>query len=128
MNIPEWVKEGQRMVMRRSGFGRSTYGEVRMITKVYKNGNFILEGSTQQWRPWGTSASKTGQADRWSRDSCVPYTDEIREEVLRHQAIDRAKAAIRLEAERLDKLWRGGSDDEILAGVQILSKVEGLAP
>lgn len=35
------------------------------IGKVYKNGNFVLDGERQQWAPYGRTAHMTGTV--WSR-------------------------------------------------------------
>jgi hypothetical protein len=48
------------------------------IEKVYRNGNFILKGSKQQWKPYGWSrsyAKETGQS-LWGGATVYPKTPE----------------------------------------------------
>lgn len=117
----DWVKAGQTVVMRHSGFG-GQYGQTHKIDKVYKNGNFTLEGSKDQWRPWAGGAMRTGDTSRFHRQSCVPLTDEVAAEVASSQALSKAKAVIRAEAERLDKLWRLGDDAEIHSNARLIAE------
>jgi len=63
----------------------------KKVAKVHANGNFTLEGSSQQWRPFGRfdgkySANKTGQRDLYSRQSLY-----LLSEVKRDIAKDRAQ-------------------------------------
>jgi hypothetical protein len=45
------------------------------IEKTYKNGNFTLEGSPQQWRPFTGWASKTG-GSAYSGEKCEIWAEK----------------------------------------------------
>ena len=59
-------------------------GEQRLrkgkITKVYKNGNFVIDGDKQQYRPHMDTATRTG-SDRWNRASVYLWTDSHDDEL-----------------------------------------------
>lgn len=118
--IPDWVKVGQEVALRQGGWGRTYNGRTDKIAKVHKNGNFVLESDArQQWRPWRDGASKTGDA-RWSRERCVPITPEVRAELDAENRLYAAKQVVQAEADRLDKLARGGGADEIVAAADAI--------
>jgi hypothetical protein len=113
--IPEWVRVGAEVVPVRRGFGRSQYDKPERIAKVYKNGNFVLEGHTEQWRPRGDIASRAGDKS-WTSSSCCPLTDELRAEIVHESKVRAAQKLISDEAERLAKLSRSTfADVELLA-------------
>lgn len=48
----------------------------KKIAKVYANGNFILEGGKQQWKPsYGETAHETGRGSVWSRTVVYAKTE-----------------------------------------------------
>lgn len=75
----------------------------RVVAKVYKNGNFVLEGFDQQWRP-GFSAGTARQAgdQGWRGNSLEVWSDkhdEMQARAARHDqwrdAVDKiAKAKV----------------------------------
>ena len=104
---------GARVAIRDGHRDEASYREGR-VAKVYKNGNFILEGdaSKQQWSPSYSmdrpSAYKTGR-DAWSRGYLYLWTAEmdaeIREAISRRKLKDRwLKSRERLERLPLDDL------------------------
>ncbi len=112
----DWVQPGADVVFR--GWGHR-FGRVAKIEKVYKNGNFTIEGNAQQYRPNREYANETGGRG-YHRDSLYPLTDEIKREVAREQSIRAAQKIVRDEGERLDKLARTESD-ELLAEAEAIS-------
>jgi hypothetical protein len=119
---PEWVREGQEVVRRASGFNGYSYGSTHTIAKVYKNGNFIVAGIDGQWRAWDAAAHLTGNAGRLSRQSIVPLIDETRAEIIGEQKYATAKRLLFDEAKRLETLARSNDRDAIIAAGEVLAK------
>lgn len=115
-----WIV-GAEVVERSFGYGATRFGLRKKIGKVYANGNFVLEGEKQQWRPWAGTASKTGDR-QWVRVSLALVTPEIEDEIAQASRVQIARAAVIAEYERLQKIVRGSDDDEILAAYAALSK------
>jgi len=72
-----WAQPGVTVIPRHS---HTRWGKECKIAKVYKNGNFVLEGGVQQYRPWheGT-AHRTGGG--YSSTTLYHLTDELREKI-----------------------------------------------
>lgn len=91
---------GTEVVQRRQS---GMYGKIVKVAKVYKNGNFTITGSTQQFRfpgITGTTASATGT----SFDSVELVTDENRPVIEKHHAFARSRFIIKAEIDRLNAL------------------------
>lgn len=73
-------------IRRRSGFSGYDYKE-GFVGKVYKNGNFVLRGDTQQWRPSysGKLARKTGDSS-WHPAVAILWDAEADKEIQEHTA------------------------------------------
>lgn len=56
-----------------------TYRKAR-IANVYKNGNFLIEGSPQQWKPGNGKAYRTGERG-YIYDHIEPLSHQLEEEV-----------------------------------------------
>jgi hypothetical protein len=80
------------------------------IVKVYKNGNFVLEGDKQQYKPAGSGlgntqyAHKAGKRDGWSSYSYLLYTDALRAEVTAQAAKDKRAREVRNMIEEIRTL------------------------
>lgn len=115
--MSQWI-EGAEVIERTSTWGPTyRYGHPTRIAKVYKNGNFVLDGSSQQWSPRSDYASKTGEQRSYgsSFNSLVLLTSEIREDIARSAAYEAAFGVVKKEAERLDRVRRGKDVDATLA-------------
>ena len=90
-------------------------GKELKIAKVRKNGNIALKGNPQQYRPYQTHASATGNS--WSVKAVYADTPENRAKAERVVALAKAQNIVRIEAERIANLWREGSrsHDAIIA-------------
>lgn len=67
-----WVQPGAQVV--EVGSNRA-FGKIHTIAKVHKNGNFTVNGSTQQFKPWNDgSALQTG--DSWVGRKTLRYVDD----------------------------------------------------
>lgn len=107
-------------------------GKPAKIGKVYKNGNFVLEGDKQrqQYRPWRDRASRTGDgwSRAWHRDTNLyPDTPENRERFARARKVKVAHGKVFKEAKRLDKIARGSDYDAILAEASRLAAAPDMA-
>lgn len=115
--VPEWVKPGVEMIERHNGWSGVSYGSRFRIAKVHANGNFKVEGSDQQWRPWGDGeAWRTGSDYRGS--ALVRVTEALESEIAHSKRLSAARRVIADEAKRLDGLSRlrsGNSDEEVIA-------------
>jgi hypothetical protein len=107
----DWVKPGAEVIFRSSGWG-NRFGRTAKIDKVYKTGNFTVEGDKQQYRPMRDYARASGRR-AYHSDSLYPLTDEVRQEVIRERRMREAKTIVAAESERLDKLSRSESDELI---------------
>lgn len=120
-SIPVWVEIGAEMVEVYSGsFGRRRYGATRKIAKVLKTGNFKIEGSDQQYRPWGTytRAFRAGNG-HYGSSSLSLLTDELIAEMAAEAQFLRARKIVESEIKRLENLSRGPDEDMIAAAAQI---------
>lgn len=113
-----------------SGFGGERFRRRDKVAKVYASGNVILESDPkQQYRPsYSGHYTQTGDHSRGWRDYIRPVTPELLTEIERAAAVDAAKQALNIEAERLHKLSRRDSvDDDALAEcarLGLLAKVQ----
>lgn len=56
----------------------------RVVSKVHKTGNFLLEGSDEQWRAFtDKSAMRTGKRAIWDRESIQVWSAEHDEMLVR---------------------------------------------
>lgn len=120
--IPEWVKPGTEVVIVNSGGWGKRYRRITKIDKVYKTGRFIIDGESQQWRPWNDYACQTGSS-YYSSTRCEPITDEVRAEMDREKRVYAARTVVREESERLEKLSRGDSDELLAEADRIRSLI-----
>lgn len=72
------------------------------VEKAYKNGNFTLRGSKQQWKPWNSSfgnqkwsARQTGDGQRLSRRRLTIWDEDTDKEIV-----------ARVEATKARERWR----------------------
>lgn len=91
---------GTKVVIRTaSSWGDPSYSAAITVAKVYKSGNLVLEGSTQQWKPRSTFgelvAWPTG-ADMWDRRAVILLNDKTRAEI----------AEVRARSKRADRLHK----------------------
>jgi hypothetical protein len=103
-----------------------TYGAVKKIDKVYKNGNFIVEGSAQQWAPVNSHASRTGRDGYYSstRTNLVPLTDAVRADIAQAKAYQAAVKVLNDEIERLQELARSRDVDATIAEATAINAAE----
>lgn len=119
--VPAWVQVGAEVIEVYSGsFGRRRYGATRKIAKVLKTGNFKIEDSDQQYRPWSTytRAFRTGNG-RYGSSSLSLLTDELTAEMAAEAQFLRARKIVESEIKRLENLSRGPDEDMIAAAAQI---------
>lgn len=108
MSETSWVAVGADVMEVSSGFGSATYGRVLKIAKVYKNGNFVVDGSDQQWKLYsGGYAKETGRTYR--RACLYPVTPALMAEKAEAELAREARYWLR---EFADKLQRSAHDDE----------------
>ncbi len=118
----DWVQPGAEVIFRSSGWGHR-FGRVAKIEKVYKNGNFTIEGNAQQYRPVHDYAYETGGRG-YHRDSLYPLTDEIKRDVAREQSIRAAQKIVHDEAERPGKLARTEWDELLVEAEAIRARAK----
>jgi hypothetical protein len=100
MGQQNWVQPGVEVMEVRSGW-ETGYGRIQKIAKVYANGNFLVEGSPQQWRPWGDwTARKTGEHG-WHFAYLHLVTPKLLAERDRARLVAKARQTIRAELDRL---------------------------
>lgn len=118
----DWVNVGQEVVLRSVGFGHGAWGRVTRIAKVYKTGNFVLDGIDGQWRALGDKAARTGEGYRYNRQICRPLTGEVKAEIARDRRLASARKVVAKEAARLEKLSRTWDDEVIAEAAAILAR------
>ena len=87
---------GDEVVFVSTHWGRRL-GLRKKVAKVYKNGNFLLEGSPdKQWRPnsWKGSASRAGQRNYHIHEHLEKWDEEKHGNELKRVARQREDAAI----------------------------------
>lgn len=104
-------KPGTRVAIRTScyGNGEHSYREA-FVDRVYKNGRFLLRGSTQQWRTnrsymrdqW--EAYRTGDR-RWDRDSVILWDEKNGAEIEASRARDKLWDRARKIKDRVER-WK----------------------
>lgn len=119
--MSDWVKVGAEVVTRYSGLGRKDFGPIQKISKVYKTGNFLLEGSPDQWRPASDRAYRTG-GYRYGGSCIYPLNEETRREMDRHNQVRAAQKVVYEESQRLARLAREDGDDLLAAADQITAR------
>ncbi len=100
------------------------------VAKVYKNGNFIVEGSSQQYRPRpdGKSARETG-AGSYSRPSVEKITPGLLAQVAQTELNNRGKSLADMAIAPLSKLR--GCDltaDHIADLERVVALAKGIKP
>lgn len=117
---PEWAQVGAEMIERTRGWGR-TYGSktVRIAARL-KNGNIRLEGSSSQWRCTHDGGASEAGGHGYHRTSYVLLTPAVRAKADQERGVEIAKRKVQAEADRLEKIWRRGDDEAILAAAAAL--------
>ena len=111
----DWAKPGVEVVEVGNRFTTRKYGSVHRIGKVYKNGNFVLEGSSDQWRPWsGGSAQRTGEQG-WNRSAVRLVTDEVRQEMARDLELAKARSVVTAWSDHIGRVARSNDEAAILS-------------
>lgn len=90
--------EGAAIVLVTGGFGgENTYRRAR-VGKIYKNGNFTVEGdnSRRQFKPWSGKTAQPATREIWDRLHIRLVTPEFEQEL--SKVIERQKRAKRLKA------------------------------
>jgi hypothetical protein len=88
---------------------------ITSVSKVYKNGNFLLESTgTQQYKPYASTAQATG--DGWNLPWCRPMTPEIQKEIENYNRLRSARDFIK-------KVDRSISRDEFPISENLLTKI-----
>lgn len=122
VQLPEWVKPGAVFAILGGRWSRARYsGQKLTIAKVYKTGKVKMEGDDRQWSIIDDCARVKGFAEHTVAQFMTP---EVAAGVERSLA---AMAAIKLlyeESERLDKIARGGNEEELIAAAVALKPAE----
>ncbi len=121
--VPEWAKVGVEVVESRGGFGEH-YGKTSKITKILGNGNARIEGSDQQWRIHNGYLAQTGSYS-YGGTTYRHLDVEQRERVLKVAQVAKAKKVLQDEADRLEKLWRHGDEDAMIAAAATIKPANG---
>ena len=95
---------GDRAILMASGVFGPRRGRIVNVAKVYKNGNFVIEGYHGQWRQ---SGHKTGSSSAWSREYLRPYTDELWQELEAEQEAERICWSVNRVGEYLKRIRSG---------------------
>lgn len=114
---PEWVKPGAVVVMTSTGGWSVRYGEERRIEKVFKNGNFTLEGSKDQYSPESRGVAYRAGSGRYRSDHCELLTEEVKANIAVARELRDARIEIRNEIDRLSALR---ADDDIIAEAKLI--------
>lgn len=125
----DWVNPGVELIERRNGWTGISYGQRAKIAKVMGNGNFKVDGSDQQWRPFSDgTAIRTGDSRR--EVHFVVVSPELEDEIAHAKRLSAARRILADEAKRLDGLSRlraGDNDDELLASADRISALKSEA-
>lgn len=75
-------KPGTRVAINNERYGRCDpdYSEA-FVEKVYKNGNFTLRGSPQQWKPWGRDGSAHETGNHFSSRRLIIWNESTDAEI-----------------------------------------------
>jgi hypothetical protein len=121
---PAWAQVGAAMIEVRSGIGRTTYGDTSVkIAARLKNGNVRLEGSDAQWRcGHDGTARRAGDGYSYGHLQYQLLTPELKSEADKARRVDGARRKVRVEADRLELIWRHGDDDAILDAAAAIAK------
>lgn len=100
----EWHEGQEVYTSNRGGWYERPYGTAK-IAKIYKTGNFVLEGSSQQYRPRLDHASETGRSfgGVWILPINAETTAE-KERIEKAHSVRRRVSAIRKKLE-LRHFW-----------------------
>ena len=120
----EW-RAGEEVFLERShGWSDTEYVRAR-IAKVYKSGNFVLEGSTQQYRPdrMKLHAYATGDA-RYRSPTVVAITPETEAAAKRNALNIARKRRVNLAAKAMEHgFWsvvKANERDDVLDAIEAL--------
>lgn len=79
--------------------GSLTRARESKVAKVYKTGNFVLEGDALQWRNFGNGRAVRARHTHFSREAVYLPSPEIEAAVAHSRRLQKAKQAVR-EMER----------------------------
>lgn len=97
------------------GWHRNGRVEIKRIAKYHKNGNFVVEGSSQQWRPsTGNYAIRTGSS--FYRSSCRLLTPEVRAQAEKSMRMYQWRRAVDV----IEKIKAETVTDEMLAAIKVV--------
>lgn len=112
--MSNWVQVGAEVIFSAERrFDTRAFGCTAKIVKVLKNGNFKVEGSDQQFRPFEDHATATGNA--WSKSQVFHLSDELRPAVALWHRVKVAHGIVNTEMRRIRMaLDINNSADELL--------------
>lgn len=121
--IPEWTKVGAKLITYNSSSWGVSYGPVVTIAKVFKNGNFKIEGRDEQYRSFKDEGRRAGGDSYGRGPSYKPLTPEVEAAAARERLVDKARDVVRAEGDRLVKMARSSEEDEILAAADSIGRL-----
>lgn len=127
MATPDWVVVGADVFVVSGYYPRFQYAPAK-IAKVHKNGNLVLEGNPQQYKPFERYAIATGSG--WHKNTVEPATDKVRAKaataIVRENLANKASALAR----RFDVIARSGEASVSLLAFadETLAKLDEVAP
>jgi hypothetical protein len=114
---------GDRVALRHcSNWGPSSYRE-SSVEKVYANGNFLLKGSKQQYRPEGRSpydkilTARPAGARRWDGDDVIFWDELAEKEIKEARAQQRKRNDLHKIKSAVDQLRHETASQALIAAL-----------
>ena len=114
---------GVKLAISVPSFGRERW-KISKVKKVYKTGNFLVEGTEGQWRPSsGRTAWKCGSRN-WNHTIAYIF-DDVSDRVLGSIKIERTKKRLSAISKKIDTIDPSSISDDVLSKIESLLEQEG---
>lgn len=113
---------GTEVVRQSDRLGQIVYGPIEKIVKVYKNGNFVLPGSSQQYRPGYDDTYARATGGGYSPVRVCRVTPEMRVTLETYYEHRRNAGVIVKEVERLKVILQRNDATEIRLTASVMIK------
>ena len=114
------VKVGDKFAVRKD-YGQGYTGKILTVAKIYKTGNFVMEGDTApltQWRVVSDCIMTSGGG--YSKVCADPLTDDVRMKMDMQKRVYAAKKVLFDYADEIQKIARSNANEAILAEAMLI--------
>lgn len=103
-------------VMRIGGAAhRPSYGEIKRISAVRENGNFVLDNENDEWRPVSNNHAHRASSERFNKATVQIVDDALLEKVREERLMQELRRSLDVWSDVITRVVRCGDDEAVKA-------------